>query len=139
MPLCKESARGVEEMSQKWPRGGGACHESDWTKRGDKRRHVIRMDRYLCPSPREGCRPQTCKLSRAMPKNFEELTDWWEGQEGMSPTAKSFVISAPDAYPWTDMNNHWSVAVQFTSSAGQGLSDHLYYQRYLPCWHTAYD
>ncbi len=63
-----------------------------------------------------------------MPKNFGELTDSWEGQEGMSSTAKRLVIFAPDAYPWTDMNNHWSNAVQFPSCAGQGLSDIDYQQ-----------
>jgi hypothetical protein len=64
----------------------------------------------------------------AMPKNFDELTDWWEGQEGMSPTARRLVLFAPDAYPWTDMEHHWNATVQFTSRAGQGLSDMEYQQ-----------
>ena len=55
-----------------------------------------------------------------MPKNFGELTDWWEGQEGMNSTAKRLVVFAPDAYPWTDMNNHWSNAVQFRPAPVRG-------------------
>jgi hypothetical protein len=58
-----------------------------------------------------------------MPANFDELTDLWEGQTYMAPTAKRLILFAPDAYPWTDIANNWQNAVHYASQAGAGLSD----------------
>jgi hypothetical protein len=98
---------------------------SEWSKIGDKRRQliVIWTDASAHPLEKVG-KPSTYPTD--MPKDFDEITDMWDGQGAMSTSAKRLIIYAPDAYPWTDMAAHWQNTMHFPSKAGGGLADHEY-------------
>ncbi|GIV38275.1 MAG: hypothetical protein KatS3mg033_0075 [Thermonema sp.] len=96
---------------------------SEWNKEGDKRRQIIIVWTDASTHPLElhaGAKPQWYPAD--MPADFDELTDWWEGQY-MSHTAKRLIIYSPDAYAWTDIANHWENTIQYPSKAGEGLSE----------------
>ncbi len=98
--------------------------KSDWTKAGDKRRHVIVIwtDASVHPLEKDmGKKP--AGYPQGIPTNLDELTDLWYSQSYMSPSAKRLVLFAPDAYCWTDLANQWDYTIQFTSRAGAGLSE----------------
>ncbi|MDR3058149.1 MAG: VWA domain-containing protein [Prevotella sp.] len=98
--------------------------KSDWTKTGDRRRQIIiiwtdqsaHKLEYLADS-------KPSNYPSDLPKNFDEITDWWEGQSYMNSSAKRLILFAPDAYPWTDIATHWENAPQYPSKAGEGLSE----------------
>ncbi len=95
--------------------------KSDWTKSGDKRRHliVIWTDASCHPLEKE---PKSGTYPHDFPKNVNELTDMWEGQK-MDISAKRLVMFAPDSYYWTDIALYWKNTLHFPSKAGEGLSD----------------
>jgi hypothetical protein len=96
---------------------------SNWTKSGDKRRHVVVLwtdasAHRLEDSSARGYPPQLQHL----PGTFSELTALWEGQE-MDQAAKRLLVYAPDAYPWPEIQNSWESVVHVASKAGEGLSE----------------
>jgi hypothetical protein len=97
--------------------------KSDWSK-GDKRRQIIVMwtdtNAHLLEK-NAGSKPSNYPSD--LPKNFDDITDMWEGQSYTSHAAKRLVIYAPDAYPWTDIANNWENVVHYSSNAGDGLAD----------------
>lgn len=97
---------------------------SPWTSSGTKRRHVIVVWTDASGHPLEknaGKKPPHYPAD--MPKDFDELTDLWEGQEVMDANAKRLVIFAPDAYAWTDISGHWESVLHYPSNSGTGLSE----------------
>ena len=113
------------------PEGGGPIPEnglealalamqSDWNKTGEKRRHIIVVYSDAPTHPLE-------KISEykpeGMPSNFNELTDWWDGQGKMEGPAKRLILFTPDAESWTDIATYWEQVIHFPSQAGDGLSD----------------
>jgi hypothetical protein len=96
---------------------------SEWNKEGDKRRQIVIVWTDASTHPLElhaGAKPQA--YPAGMPADFDELTDWWEGQY-MSRAAKRLIIYSPDAYAWTDIANHWENTIHYPSKAGEGLSE----------------
>lgn len=101
---------------------------STWTTEGAKQRHVIVMwtDTSAHPLERDaGSKPRNY-LPHA-PRNFDELTDMWEGKEYMKRSSKRTVIFAPKAYPWPEIQASWENVVYYPSQAGAGLSDYDYH------------
>lgn len=98
---------------------------SEWTKGGDKRRHIVVAWSDAPTHPLEEPSTKTAYYPQGMPANFDELTDWWEdAQMGkMEKTAKRCIIFAPDAASWTDMGLNWTNTIQHSSKGGEGLSD----------------
>lgn len=97
--------------------------KSDWNTTGDKKRQIIVVwtDASTHPLEKdEGSKPNNYPTD--IPKNFDELTDLWDGQF-MSTAAKRLIVYSPDAYAWTDMANHWENTIQYPSKAGDGLSE----------------
>ncbi len=94
--------------------------ESDWNKGGDKRRHIIVV---YSDAPTHPLEKKSEYKPDGMPANFNELTDWWEGQGKMEGTAKRLILFAPDAESWTDIATHWEQVIHYPSRAGEGLSD----------------
>lgn len=94
--------------------------ESDWNKEGDKRRHIIVV---YSDAPTHPLGKKSEYKPDGMPANFNELTDWWEGQDRMEQPAKRLILFAPDAEPWTDIATHWTQVLHYPSCAGEGLSD----------------
>jgi hypothetical protein len=98
--------------------------KSDWSTTGDRRRQIIVIWTDASAHKLEhnsGAKPGNYPTD--LPKNLDELTDWWEGQTYMSSSAKRLILFTPDAYPWTDIATHWKLVVQLTSKAGDGLEE----------------
>lgn len=98
--------------------------DSDWTTSGDKRRHVIVV--WTDASTHQiGDGNSNPVYPKNMPKNFDELTDWWEDEQGgkMSKSAKRLVIFAPDASSWTEIGLNWNNTIHHPAKAGQGLEE----------------
>lgn len=98
---------------------------SDWTKGGDRRRHIIVVWSDASAHPLESPITKNSFYPTGMPANFNELTDWWEDEQGgkMNKSAKRLLIFAPDATPWSEMGLNFSNAIHFPAKAGEGLSD----------------
>ena len=102
--------------------------KSDWATTGDRHRHIIiiltdasahKLERY------SDSKPENYPIG--LPKNFDELTEWWNGQNFIGSSSKGLIMYAPDAYPWTDIANYWKLAIHCPSKAGEGLSEADYY------------
>lgn len=97
---------------------------SDWTKGGDKRRHVIVVwsDASTHPLGLDKCKNEY--YPQGMPADFDALTDMWEdGQSGkMDIHAKRLLLFTPDASAWTEIAMNWNNTIQYPAKAGEGLS-----------------
>lgn len=90
--LKNDSANSLEALA--------LAMESDWTKSGDVRRHIIMLFTNSPATPlykKEG-QPG---YPEGMPKNFDELRERWETK--MDKRAKRLLVFAPDTDPWSDM------------------------------------
>jgi len=117
------------------PRGGGDEPEnglealalamrSDWNKSGDRRREIIVMYTDASAHQLEYVESKPSNYPSDIPKNFNELSDWWDGQEAyVSPTAQRLIIYAPDCHPWADISNEWENTIHYPSQAGTGLKE----------------
>ena len=101
--------------------------QSDWTKSGDKRRHIIVMWTDASAHKLEvNAVAKPSNYPSNIPSDFDELTDMWEDSQGgamPSPSSRRLLIFAPDAYPWTDIANNWELTIQLAYRAGDGLED----------------
>lgn len=121
------------------PKGGGdepengleaiaMAMKSEWTTDGDRQRHIIVVWSDASTHPLE---KTSSYKPEGMPANFNELTDWWEGQSStMSKTAKRLILFTPDGAGWSDISTHWESVIHVPSKAGEGLSE-LDYQTIL--------
>jgi hypothetical protein len=103
---------------------------SDWTKDGDRQRHIIVVYSDASTHPLEknaGSKPSN--YPQDMPKDFNELTDLWEGQK-LSLSAKRLLLFTPDSTVWTDMPIHWQNVIHYPSKASNGL-EKLTYQEII--------
>jgi hypothetical protein len=101
--------------------------QSKWNKEGDRRRQIVVISTDASAHPLE--KNESSKPSNYpenMPKNLDEFSDFWEGQSYLSNSSKRLLIYAPDAYPWTEIGNHFSNTIHFPSKAGNGLADTEY-------------
>lgn len=94
--------------------------KSEWDNGGDRQRHIIVVWSDASTHPLE---KSSSHKPSGMPANFNELTDWWEGQSYMSRTAKRLILFTPDATAWTDIATHWESVIHVPSKAGEGLAD----------------
>ncbi len=94
--------------------------KSEWDNGGDRQRHIIVVWSDASTHPLE---KSSSHKPSGMPANFNELTDWWEGQTYMSRTAKRLILFTPDATAWTDIATHWESVIHVPSKAGEGLAD----------------
>jgi hypothetical protein len=98
--------------------------KSEWNKTGNKRRQIIVIWTDASTHPLEknaGSKPSNYPTNMA--KDLDELTDWWEGQYGMSRAAKRLIIYSPDTYAWSDIATNWNNTIQYPSKAGDGLEE----------------
>jgi len=99
---------------------------ADWTKDGDKRRHVIVVltDASAHDLGRAAGQPN---YPDGMPKDLNELTDWWMGQDPkMDRSAKRLLLFAPDGNGWSQIGANWENTTHAITKAGAGLSDQDY-------------
>jgi hypothetical protein len=95
---------------------------SEWSRKGERKRQIIVVwsDASAHPLEKSG---KPAHYPATMPKNFDELTDMWNGQGPMSSNAQRIIMYTPDAYPWTDIFEHWKYAIHYASKAGGGLAE----------------
>lgn len=125
-----------EIISSFAPSGGGPEPESglealsmainsDWTKGGDRRRHIIVVwSDASTHSLGEVGKDNPLYPSEA-PADFDELTDWWDDEQGgkMDMNSKRLIIFAPDASAWTEIGNNWNNVIHHPAKAGDGLEE----------------
>ena len=95
---------------------------TDWTRDGDKRRHVIVVwtdasTHALGFGKRSGYYP------RKMAEDFNQLSGWWDQ---MDSRAKRLLIYAPEEQYWTTISDSWDNTMHFPSVAGNGLREFEY-------------
>jgi hypothetical protein len=98
--------------------------QSPWEKSGTKNRQLIVVWTDASAHPLEkdaGSKP--AGYPNGMPKDLDELTDWWDGQLYMDFSAKRLIIFAPDGSGWSEIGNNWDNTIHLASKAGGGLSD----------------
>lgn len=100
--------------------------KSDWSM-GRKCRHIIVV--WTDASAHElekdaGSKPR--HYPSDLPKDLNELTDLWYGQT-MSKSGKRLLMFAPDAYPWTTIEE-WAQSIHYASEAGNGCEEIDYNQ-----------
>lgn len=99
--------------------------DSEWTKGGDRRRHIIVIwtDASTHPINAVGC--ENPVYPHSIPSNFDELTDWWENEQDgkMNKQAKRLILFAPDASSWTEIGLNWNNAIHHPAKSGLGLTD----------------
>ena len=100
--------------------------KSKWTIEGEKNRHVIVV--FTDNAALHFCDRSNCAgYPAGMPKNLEELGDWWGGysqslNSTYDPHGGRLVIFAPkEKEPWGDMYA-WERVWVVSSTAGSGLS-----------------
>lgn len=98
---------------------------SDWTHKGDRRRHVIVIWTDASTHELGETGKDNPQYPSEIPTNFDELTDWWEDEQGgkMNRSSKRLVIFAPDASKWTEIGLNWNNTIHHPAKAGTGLED----------------
>lgn len=101
--------------------------DSEWSSTANKCRQliVIWTDASADPLEKNSLDPPP-GYPTSLPKDLDELTDWWEGQSHMNHSAKRLIIYAPDAAGWSEIGASWDKTVHFPSAAGDGLSEYEY-------------
>ena len=98
---------------------------SDWTTGGDKRRHIVVVwsDASTHPLGLDKCKNEY--YPQNMPKDFNELHDWWNDAQGgkMDFNAERLIVFAPDANAWTEIGINWEHTIHHPAKAGTGLAD----------------
>ncbi len=96
---------------------------SDWTRRGDRRRQVVVV---WTDQPAHPLDP-TCVPADVQPRipgDFSALTDLWEDAQGpLGSSSKRLILFAPDGPGWSDISGVWENVVHHPSQAGGGLSE----------------
>ena len=100
--------------------------KSDWTKEGKKRRHIIVVFTDA-PALPLGARAACDGYPDGMPKDLEQLTAWWEGEDqdfssNYEINAGRLVIFAPDAEPWTEFQT-WNRTCCAVTKPGDGMNE----------------
>ena len=99
---------------------------SDWTKGGDKRRHVIVVWSDASTHALGESGKENPLYPSEVPANLDELTDWWEDEQSggkMNKNAKRLIIFAPDASAWSEIGSSWTGTIHHTAEAGSGLEE----------------
>ena len=59
-----------------------------------------------------------------MPKDFNELTEWWGSRKQpglMDESAKRLLIFAPNKQGWSTIRENWNNVIHVETEAGTGL------------------
>jgi len=132
--LPQESARFESFVGELRADGGGDepesglealahAFKSDWNLSGMKNRQVIVVWTDASAHPLETA-SKSASYPKGMPRDFDELTDWWEGQRSnLDASAKRLILFTPDSAGWSEIGSNWEQTIHLQSQAGGGLSD----------------
>lgn len=97
--------------------------KSKWDLSGMRNRQVIVVWTDASAHPLEAGAGSSA-YPADMPRDFDELTDWWEGQESkLNASAKRLILFTPDSAGWSEIGNNWEQTVHLQSQAGGGMSE----------------
>ena len=104
---------------------------SDWQppRQGAKRRQVIAV--WTDASAHDmGFGRRSPYYDPSLPKDFDELTDWWGDDENskMHYESKRLALFAPKTKPWTLLENSWDNVIFYPSVSGKGMAETDYHQ-----------
>lgn len=96
---------------------------SDWDRsQAGKHRHVIVI--WTDAATHElGFGACDSNYPSGLPRDFGELTRWWENDEYINSNEKRLVIFAPDEPYWNTISDNWDKVIHFQSVAGQGMQE----------------
>jgi hypothetical protein len=63
-----------------------------------------------------------------MPRDFGELSRWWDNDEYINGDDRRLVLFAPNEPYWSTISDNWDKVIHFPSTAGQGLEEIDYSQ-----------
>lgn len=102
--------------------------KSNWQapRQGAKRRQVIAV--WTDASGHQMGHGRTSPYyDPELPKDFDELTDWWGDDESedskMHYESKRLALFAPKVKPWTLLESSWDNVILYPSVAGQGMQE----------------
>lgn len=99
--------------------------KSDWSKGVAKKRHVIVV--WTDDATHDlGFGQSVSNYPKGMPKDFNELTEWWGTRQEpgfMDESAKRLLIFAPDKPSWNTIRENWNNVIHVETEAGTGLQD----------------
>lgn len=99
---------------------------SDWTRNGDRQRHIIVVySDASTHSLEKNSDSKPVNYPQEIPKDFNELTDLWEGQK-LSIASKRLLLFTPDSASWSDISVHWQNVIHYPSKASNGLEELTY-------------
>jgi len=98
--------------------------KSEWAKGRYKQRHIIVIWSDASTHPLEVVQRGTHVYNlKGMPKDFNEMTDWWDGQNYMrNRSAKRLVIFAPTSGLWAEIATHWENTIHIPRRADEGIT-----------------
>lgn len=99
--------------------------KSDWSNGSVKKRHVIVV--WSDEGTHElGFGKKAANYPKRMPKDFNELTEWWGSRRNpglMDENAKRLLIFAPDKPGWSTIRDNWNNVIHaITDDTDIGLS-----------------
>lgn len=96
--------------------------KSKWTPAGAKKRQVIVVwtdaDAHSL-----GHGKRSKYYPDGMPRDFGELSDWWEDDTVIKQVAKRLILFAPDEGNWKKISDNWDLTLHVPSVAGNGLAE----------------
>lgn len=100
---------------------------SPWTKGAARNRQLVVV--YTDASAHaleEAAGRNLAGYPQGMPKDLDELTDLWEGDDCVDSMAKRLILFAPDSAGWTEIAASWEQTIHLVSAAGMGMADQDY-------------
>ena len=96
---------------------------SDWDRSQEgKHRHVIVV--WTDAATHElGFGASDSNYPTGLPRNFGELTGWWNNDAYISDADRRLVIFAPDQPYWNTISDNWEKVIHFPSVIGEGMQE----------------
>ncbi len=96
--------------------------KSPWTTEGAKKRQVI-VVWTDAGAHNLGFGKKSKFYPQGMPKDMNELSEWWDDPNLMRPNERRLVLFAPDVDNWKYISDNWDLTWHIPSSLGNGLAE----------------
>lgn len=96
--------------------------KSKWTTEGTKKRQVIVV--WTDAGTHDlGYGSGSKYYPHGMPRDLNELSEWWEDEDLIDQNAKRLVLFAPDVDNWKYISDNWHPIWHIPSAMGNGLAE----------------
>lgn len=100
---------------------------SDWNNETARGRNIVVLWTDADAHPL-GFGSKSPYYSKGMPRDLEELTEWWDDPAIINQKRKRLLLFAPDTNNWKYISENWGFTQHFPSVADSGLSEESYQQ-----------